>query len=136
MRKEARVFPQPRLHRVCSIAHFLAAHCFNIDDVYDPWVSDRHVKATERAVQKYYVRRPCHFRKVRFGRNDDVARQGSDRTQCHHPAEKEHDRGPSACGGIQAASGWSWGIYPDLRDRLPAWGGETRTRKCRFELGI
>jgi hypothetical protein len=36
--------------RVCSCFrrhHLLAAHCFNINDVYYPWVSDRHVKSAE-----------------------------------------------------------------------------------------
>ena len=40
--------------------HLLVAHCFDINDVYHPWVSHRHVNPTERPpMQKYHVRRPA-----------------------------------------------------------------------------
>jgi hypothetical protein len=40
--------------------YFLAAHCFDIDDIYYAWVSDRNIKTADRPpMQKYYVRRPA-----------------------------------------------------------------------------
>ncbi len=49
--------------RVCAYFrghHLLAAHCFNVNDVYYSWVSDRHIKLVGWRVQKYYVRCPAY----------------------------------------------------------------------------
>src|SRR6516162_3422168 len=39
--------------------HFLAAHCFNINDVDYAGISDRHVKTARWSMEKYYIRRPA-----------------------------------------------------------------------------
>src|SRR5436189_3265989 len=71
--------------RVCAYFrghHLLAAHCFNVNDVYYSWVSDRHIKLVGWRVQKYYVRCPAETNSIRAG-------AGKQSQRLHHEREPE-----------------------------------------------